>query len=264
MRFRKISIQIISSLFFSQMAFAQQPFSPLVASFETYRRMKDETRYNLEWISLGPTVNSARADVVQVDALHPGTMYVGFGSGGLWKTVNHGVTWNSIFEEQASLGIGDVELAPSNPNIIYLATGENLKKPRNFTLPGTGMYRSDDAGKSWRHIGLDDSWSIAEIAIHPTNPDIVMVRVLGHLWSKNKHRGVFRTDNGGKTWQQVLYINESTGANDIVISPTDPLIMYASLWEVYPGISGKNSGIYRSSDGGKTWAACINGLPSGA
>ena len=256
-------LKIISLLLLSITTFAQQPASPLEASFETYRKMKNETRYKVEWVSVGPTVNSARADVVQVDATHPGTMYVGFGSGGLWKTTNNGVTWNSIFEEQASIGIGDVELAPSNPNIIYLATGENLKKPRNFTLPGTGMYRSDDAGKSWRHIGLEDSWSIAEIAIHPTNPDIVLVSVLGHLWTKNKNRGLYRTDNGGKTWQHVLYKDESTGANDIVISPTNPQIMYASLWEVYPGISGKNSGVFRSTDGGKNWLACTTGLPSG-
>ena len=255
--------RIISLYFFSVTAFAQQPFSPLEASFQTYKRMKEETPFKLEWISLGPTVNSARVDVVQVDASHPGTMYIGFGSGGLWKTSNHGVTWSSIFNEQASLGVGDVELAPSDPNIIYLGTGENLKKPRNFTLPGTGMYRSTDAGATWQHIGLEDSWSIAEIAIHPTNPNIVLVSVLGHLWSKNKNRGLFRTINGGKTWEHVLFKDEMTGANDIVISPTDPQIMYASLWEVYPAISGKNSGIHRSIDGGATWIRCTNGLPSG-
>jgi photosystem II stability/assembly factor-like uncharacterized protein len=242
---------------------AQQTPSPLEASFQTYRKMKGETNFKVEWISLGPTVNSARADVVQVDVSHPGTIYVGFGSGGLWKTVNHGVSWNSIFNEQASLGIGDVELAPSDPNIIYLGTGENLKKPRNFTLPGTGMYRSNDAGATWQHIGLEDSWSIAEIAIHPTNPDIVLVSVLGHLWSKNKNRGLYRTIDGGKSWEHVLYKDEMTGANEVVISQSNPQIMYASLWEVYPGISGKNSGVYRSSDGGKTWIQCINGLPSG-
>lgn len=242
---------------------AQQTPSPLEASFRTYQKMKRETPYQLEWVSLGPMVNSARADVVQVDARHPGTMYVGFGSGGLWKTVNHGITWQCIFEEQAALGIGDMELAPSNPEIIYLGTGENLKKPRNFTLPGAGMYRSNDAGKTWQSIGLEDSWAIAEIAIHPTNPDIVLVAVLGHLWSKNKNRGLYLTTNGGQTWRQVLYKDDTTGANDVVIAPANPNILYASMWEVYPGISGKNSGVYRSNDGGKTWTACTNGLPSG-
>ena len=243
--------------------FAQQPASPLEASFVQYQSMKTSTRYPLDWIPLGPMVNSARADVVQVDPRHPGTMYVGFGSGSLWKTVNHGVSWNPIFEGQASFGIGDVELAPSNPSIIYLGTGENLKKPRNFTLPGTGMYCSADAGKTWQHIGLEDSWAIAEIAIHPKDPNIVLVAVLGHLWSKNPNRGLFRTLNGGKSWQKVLYKDEMTGANDIVISPSNPLVMYATLWEVYPGITGKNSGVHRSADGGKTWTPCTKGLPSG-
>lgn len=251
-------------IFQSTRIFAQQPSSPLEASFETYRKMKEETAFKLNWIPLGPTVNSARADIVQVDETHPGTMYVGFGSGGIWKTTNHGVTWNSIFEEQSSIGIGDMELAPSDPNILYLGTGENLKKPRNFTLPGTGMFRSDDAGETWQHIGLEDSWAISEIEIHPSNPDIVFVAVLGHLWSKNKNRGLYQTLDGGKTWEQVLYKDDMTGANEVQFALSDPQIMYASLWEVYPGISGKNSGVYRSEDGGSTWEHCTNGLPSGA
>lgn len=254
---------LIISCCVSTGVYAQQTQSPLVASFKDYQEMKKNTRFHLDWISLGPMVNSARADVVQVDAAHPGTMYVGFGSGGLWKTVNNGISWNCVFQEQASLGIGDMELAPSDPNIIYLGTGENLKKPRNFTLPGTGMYRSNDAGKTWQHIGLEDSWSIAEIAIHPTNPDIVMVAVLGHLWTKNKNRGLYQTTNGGKTWQHVLYKDDATGANDIVIAPSKPQIMYTSMWELYPGVSGKNSAVYRSIDGGKNWTICNKGLPGG-
>jgi hypothetical protein len=148
-------------------AFAQQEPSPLMSSFQSYQKMKETTQFNLNWIPLGPTVNSARADVVQVDTANPGTMYVGYGSGGLWKTIDNGLHWNSIFENQASYSIGDFAIAPSNANILYIGTGEHLKKPRNFTLPGTGIYRSEDAGKTWQHIGLDDSWSIAEIAVHP-------------------------------------------------------------------------------------------------
>jgi photosystem II stability/assembly factor-like uncharacterized protein len=242
---------------------AQQVVSPLMSSFKVFQEMKQSTPYSLEWVSLGPTINSARADVVQVDQKNPGTMYVGFGSGGLWKTTNNGLSWDCVFQEQASLGIGDMKIAPSNTNILYLGTGENLKKPRNFTLPGTGMYRSLDAGKTWSHIGLEDSWSIAEIAIHPKNPDIVLVAVLGHLWSKNTNRGLFKTINGGKTWEKVIYIDDKTGANDVVIAPSSPNRMYASTWEVYPGINGKNSGIHRSIDGGKTWIRCTNGLPVG-
>ncbi len=253
----------IALFYFLLNSFAQQEPSPLMNSFQTYQKMKEATQFNLNWISIGPTVNSARADVVQVDTANPGTMYVGFGSGGLWKTIDNGLNWNSIFENQASYSIGDFAIAPSNPNILYIGTGEHLKKPRNFTLPGTGMYRSSDAGKTWQHIGLDDSWSIAEIAVHPQNPNIVLVSVIGHLWTKNKNRGLYRTEDGGKKWEQVLYKNDRTGGNDIVISPSNPQIMYTTLWEVYPGISGEQSGVYKSADAGKTWELSKNGLPSG-
>ena len=264
MMFKFIFTTSIALFSFLMNAFAQQQPSPLMNSFQAYQKMKETTQFNLNWIALGPTVNSARADVVQVDTANPGTMYVGFGSGGLWKTIDNGLNWNSIFENQASYSIGDFAISPSNPNILYIGTGEHLKKPRNFTLPGTGMYRSNDAGKTWQHIGLDDSWSIAEIAVHPQNPNIVLVSVLGHLWTKNKNRGLYRTEDGGKTWEQVLYKNERSGGNDIVISASNPQIMYTTLWEVYPGISGAHSGVYKSADAGKTWEPCKNGLPSGS
>ncbi len=241
----------------------QQPCSPLVASFEQYQVLKEKTTFQLDWISLGPTVNSARAEAIQLDPGHPGTIYVAFGSGNLWKTVNHGITWKPIFENMPSLGIGDIAMAPSNSNILYVGTGESLKKARNFTMPGTGVYRSGDAGESWEHVGLNDSWHIGEIAIHPTNPDIVIACVLGHFWTKNKNRGIYRTMDGGKTWEHVLYLNDQTGANDVVFSPSNPNIIYATTWENHPGVSGKNSGIYRSTDGGKTWEPSQNGLPSG-
>jgi len=189
-------------------------------------------------------------------------MYVAFGSGNLWKTINNGLTWKPIFENQPALGIGDIALAPSNSDIIYVGTGESLKKPRNFTMPGTGVYRSDNAGETWTHLGLDDSWHIGEIVVHPTNPDVVYVAVLGHFWSTNKNRGVFRSVNGGKSWEHVLFVDDRTGANDIVISPTNPNILYASMWENNPVINGKNSGVYKSIDGGKTWKKSDNGFPT--
>ena len=251
-------------LFAIAYSMAQQEPSPLMNSYPYYKKMKAETLYNLNWIALGPTVNSARANVVQIDTANPGTLYAAFGAGGLWKTINNGLTWNSIFEEQASYSIGAFAIAPTNSNILYVGTGEHLKKPRNFTLPGTGMYRSMDAGKTWEHIGLEDSWSIAAIAVNPKDPNFVLVSVIGHLWSKNKNRGLFRTTDGGKSWEQVLYIDEMTGGNSIVISASNPQIMYTTLWEVFPGISGENSGVYRSNDAGKTWVKCIHGLPYGA
>lgn len=240
-----------------------QQTNPLMASWPEYIEHKANTPFRLNWISLGPVINSARVDAVQCDPTRPGTWYAGFGSGNLWKTADHGLSWKPVFEDQPALSIGDFTLAPSNPDIIYLGTGEYLKKPRNFTLPGVGVFRSDDAGQTWRHLGLENSWHIAKIKVHPQNPDIAFVAVLGHLWTPSPDRGVYRTLNGGGTWERVLFVDEKTGANDVVIAPSDPNIVYASMWEDYPGISGRESGVYRSADGGSTWKRFTNGLPDG-
>ena len=240
-----------------------QQVNPLMASWPQYVDHKQNTPFKLDWIQLGPVINSARVDAVQCDPSRPGTWYAGFGSGNLWKTTDHGLTWKPVFEDQPALSIGDFTLAPSNPDIIYLGTGEYLKKPRNFTLPGTGVFRSDDGGNTWRHIGLEQSWHIAKIKVHPENPDIAFVAVLGHLWSPNSERGLYRTLDGGKSWSQVLFVNDKTGANDIVIAPSNPDIVYASMWENYPGISGRDSAVYKSTDGGANWKKLSGGLPDG-
>ncbi len=245
------------------MANGQQPTSPLVQSFANYQKMRAATEFGFNWVNVSPVVNSARVEAVQLDASRPGHLYVAFGSGNLWKSTNNGIDWRPIFNDQASYGIGDFALAPSNPEIIYLGTGESLKKARNFTIPGTGIYRSDDGGEHWRHLGLSDSWHIGEIAVHPTNPEIVVVSVLGHLWSENSNRGIYRTDNGGETWEHVLFVNERTGANDIVWAKNDPDVLYASMWENYPSVNGVGSGVYRSADAGVTWNRCEGGLPTG-
>lgn len=256
-------LPLLIGVFLSVGGFAQQPQSPLVRSFQEHLRHQEQSIYGLNWIPLGPVGNSALVEAFQVDMQHPGTIYLGFGSGSLWKTTNNGLAWKPIFDKEASYSVGDFALAPSNTSIIYLGTGETLKKPRNFTMPGTGMYRSDDGGETWRHLGLDDSWHIAKVVVHPTNPDIVYVAVLGHLWTTNPHRGIYRSLNGGKDWEHVLYVNDQTGANDIVIAPSDPNTLYASVWESYPTVNGKNSGVFKSVDGGKTWKRQDSGIPVG-
>ncbi len=242
---------------------SQQPASPLEASYVQHRKLRENKTLGLQWERLGPVLNSARVESVQLDPTHPGTMYVAFGSGNLWKTTDNGLTWRTLFDDQPVLGIGDIALAPSNPDILYVGTGESLKKARNFTMPGNGVYKSVDGGNTWKHCGLDDSWHIGEIAVHPTNPDIVVVAVLGHFWSTNENRGIYRTMDGGDTWEHVLYVDGKTGANDIVISSSDPNVMYASMWENNPGISGKKSAIYVSTNGGGTWDKSSNGFPQG-
>ena len=243
--------------------------SSLLSSFETYKKLKAESPFHLTAKSVGPVVNSARAEAVQIDPNNPGTIYLAFGSGNLWKTINNGLSWKPIFDNQPSHGIGDIALAPSNPNIIYLGTGESLRKRRNFTLPGTGMYKSIDGGNSWVHIGLEESWHIGEIVVHPTDPDIVFVAVMGKFWTSSKEKGIYKTTDGGETWNQVLYVNETTRANDIVISPSNPNILYASMWDnngsedLMESVYGPSSAIYKSIDGGDTWKKASKGLPSG-
>jgi len=201
---------------------AQEAKSPLLASWEQYLEHKHSSEFRLEWISLGPVMNSARVEAIQCDPARPGTWYVAFGSGNLWKTINHGLSWKPIFENQPALGIGDIALAPSDPDIIWLGSGESLKKARNFTMPGVGVFRSDDGGETWTHAGLPDSYHIGEIAVHPKNPEIVFVAVQGHFWSTNPNRGLYRTMDGGRTWEHVLYVSERVGANDVVIAPSNP------------------------------------------
>ncbi|MEA1876128.1 MAG: hypothetical protein U9N86_04640 [Bacteroidota bacterium] len=237
--------------------------SPLLGSWSAYVEHKKLTPFGLEWIQLGPVINSARVEAIQGDPGKPGTFYVAFGSGNLWKTVDHGLNWKPIFEDQPALGIGDIALAPSNSDILYLGTGESLKKPRNFTMSGVGVFRSDDAGDNWKYLGLPDSYHIGEIAVHPANPDIVFVAVMGHFWTPNKNRGLYRSMDGGETWELVLYVDENTGANDVVISAADPQVIYTSMWNNYPDVMGNTSGVYTSKDGGDSWDKCEDGFPSG-
>lgn len=256
-------LQLFGTLCISTAIFCQTTPSPLLQSFQAYQTLKAETTFHPEWQLLGPVTNSARVEAVQAHPSRPGTLYAAFGSGNLWKTTNNGLSWKPIFENQAALGIGDIALAPSNPDVIYVGTGESLKKARNFTMPGVGVYRSDDGGESWQHLGLEDSWHIGEIAVHPTNPDIAFVAVLGHFWSTNENRGLYRTQDGGKNWEHVLYLDENTGANDVVIAPSDPNYVYVSMWEHHPDLSGPKTGIYGSKDGGTTWELLDQGMPAG-
>ncbi len=206
--------------------FAQEAKSPLLESWEQYLEHKNSSEFRLEWISLGPVMNSARVEAIQCNPSRPGTWYVAFGSGNLWKTINHGLNWKPIFENQPALGIGDIALAPSDPDIIWLGSGESLKKARNFTMPGVGVFRSDDGGETWANTGLPDSYHIGEIAVHPKDPDVAFVAVQGHFWSTNPNRGLYRTLDGGRTWEHVLYVNERVGANDVVIAPSNPDVVY--------------------------------------
>lgn len=195
----------------------------------------------------------------------PNVFYMGVNNGGVWKTDDYGRTWNPIFDSEPTGSVGDLAVSPSNPNIIYVGSGEGLHRPDLGV--GDGIYKSIDGGKTWNHIGLRNVQQVGRLIVHPTNPDIVIVAGLGHPYGANDERGVFRTKDGGKSWEKVLYINHNTGAIQVEFDPTNPEIIYADLWEHQEGpwenasFSGPNSGLYKSTDGGNTWKPLTQGLP---
>ncbi len=219
--------------------------------------------------AIGPTRQSGRFTDFAVPALEPWTIYASTGSGGLWKSVNNGQSWESIFDNQSIISIGDIAVAASNPNIVYVGSGE--ANTSRSTYWGDGVYKSTDAGKTWTNVGLKDSHHIGRMVIHPKIPDIVYVAALGHLYSENDERGVFKTIDGGKTWTKSLDIKvagKAIGAVDIVMDPKKPETLYAATYdkERKPwtfNLGGPGSAIYKTIDAGKTWTKMTTGLPTG-
>ncbi|HMY35583.1 MAG TPA: glycoside hydrolase, partial [bacterium] len=196
----------------------------------------------------------------------PNVFYIGVNNGGVWKTEDFGRTWFPIFDDQPTGSIGDIVVAPSDPNILYVGSGEGLQRP-DLSV-GDGVYKSTDAGKTWKHTGLRDGQQIGGLAIDPENPDRVFAAVLGHPYGANTERGVFRTINGGSSWEKVLFIDENTGAIQVTLDPKDTKTVYATLWAARQGPwengswQGPASGLYKSTDGGTTWKKLTQGLPT--
>ncbi len=224
---------------------------------------------NLPWQFVGPTNISGR--MCDVEVVTPKgknyTIYVAGASGGIWKTENEGVTWKPVFEHGMSAAFGDLALDPQNQNTIWAGTGEaNIFRSSNA---GAGIYRSKDGGETWEHLGLVNTNTIARIIVHPSNSDIVFVAAGGNEWTNNEERGVYKTIDGGKNWEKILYVDDKTGAYDLVMDPKNPDILYASTWQRIrkkwndPRNEDDNagSGIYKTIDGGKTWNKIENGLP---
>ncbi|MCK4264651.1 MAG: hypothetical protein KAX27_06880, partial [Candidatus Aminicenantes bacterium] len=233
--------------------------------FEEHVAMKDSSIFkDLKWRFLGPDIISGRCTDIAVPKGSKHTIYVGAATGGVWKTVNSGITWEPIMDDVASISVGDIAIAPSDPDIMWVGLGEaNIFRA---SVAGTGVYKSTDAGKTWQHMGLADTHTIGRIIIHPENPDIVYVAAPGHEWTYNKERGVFKTTNGGKTWDKILYINEKIGAADLVMDPSDSNVLYASMWNRTrrrwsDPMPGPGDGIFKTTDGGKTWKQKTKGLP---
>ncbi len=221
----------------------------------------------LTWRMIGP-FRGGRTIAVSGITDQPDTYYFGGVGGGVWKTTNAGVTWKPIFDSQPAASIGALAIAPSDPKIIYVGTGE--ADPRSNVTYGNGMYKSIDGGQTWSHLGLTDTRQIGRIVVDPRNANVVLVAALGHIFGPNNERGVFRSTDGGANWQKVLYKDENTGAVDIVLDPDNPDTMFVSLWHAhrtpwsaYPPVNGSGS-IWKSTDNGKTWTQLTgNGLPDG-
>ena len=226
----------------------------------------DRSRY-FSWELAGPVNVGGRISAVALNPSEQQIFYVGAASGGIFKTENAGLSWQTIFDDQPSLSIGDIVLAPSNPDVIYVGTGEANAGGGSVSYDGLGVFKSEDGGDSWTSCGLDASGSIGRMAVHPQNPDICYVAAMGRMFSKNDERGVFKTIDGGQSWQKVLFLNDSTGAIDIVLDPQNPEYVYAAMWErirrpderIY---GGPSCGIWRSFDGGENWQQLSSGLPS--
>jgi photosystem II stability/assembly factor-like uncharacterized protein len=220
----------------------------------------------LKWRPIGP-MRGGRTCGLSGHKSQPFTFYIGVCNGGVWKTTDAGLTWQPIFDEQSTQSIGAVTVAPSNPNIVYVGSGEGLHRP-DLSV-GDGLYRSDDAGKTWAHLGLRDAQQIPEIAIDPKDPNRIFVAVLGHPYGPNTERGIYRSTDGGKTMTQAFTRGENTGARDVDIDPSNPSIVYATFWEARQGPwenaawGGTNGGIFKTTDGGATWRQLTNGLPQG-
>lgn len=221
---------------------------------------------NLKFRDLGPATAGGRVAAVAGIPGDPNVYYVGAGGGGVWKTVDGGLTWKAVLEHAKTASIGAIAIAPSNPNDVWVGTGEG--NIRNDVLDGNGVYFSSDAGNSWKFMGLEETQQITSILVDPRDPNTVFVGALGHTWGPNAERGVFKTTDGGKTWKKVFYINDSTGVSDLAMAGNNPNVLFACMWQFrrYPWTlldGGPDSGIYRSTDGGDTWQKLTKGLPDG-
>ena len=218
----------------------------------------------LKFRELGPAVMGGRLDDFAVVESNPAIVYAGTASGGLWKTLNAGTTWTPVFDKEAVSSIGDVAVAPSDPSIVWVGTGE--ANNRQSSSWGNGVYRSTDGGLTWQNMGLKDTHHIGRIVIHPSNPEVVYVAAQGRLWGPNRERGLYKTSDGGRTWKQVLFVNEDTGVTDVAMDPASPDTLYAAAYQRRRTVfgfagSGPDGGIHKSTDGGQTWKKLAKGLP---
>lgn len=236
-------------------------------SWENHQELKEKSPFkDLKWRCVGPEFSGGRIEAIASHPDEPYTLYVGAGSGNLWKSVNNGTTWEPIFENESTFAIGCVTIAHSDPKTIWVGTGEVLMARSSYA--GTGVFKTTDGGNSWQNMGLNDTHHVPRIVIDPENPEIVYVAALGHNYGSNPERGVFKTADGGKSWEKIFYISEKVGIVELLMDPSDNKTLYAAAWErdrkAWNDVSsGEGSGLYKSTDAGATWKRLTTGLPTG-
>lgn len=252
MKRKHFSLLVILALAFLPLTMAQRPV-----------KVNSNTFGEIRARHIGPATMSGRISALDAVQEDPRIIYAGSASGGIWKSENGGVKFEPVFDDH-TMSIGAIAIVQSHPDTVYVGTGESWV--RNSVSVGTGMYKTTNGGENWEEIGLDSTERISRIVIHPDNPDIVYAAAQGHLWNPNDERGVFRSKDGGKSWEKVLYIDENTGCSDITINPDNPDILFAGMWEhrrspYFFNSGGPGSGLYMSKDGGDNWEKMEKGLP---
>ncbi|HSY77480.1 MAG TPA: glycosyl hydrolase, partial [Bacteroidia bacterium] len=260
---------------FSTFAQKEVPVTPTpsakrIAGFDERKKLDDNSLVsNIKFRNVGPSVMSGRVVDVDVSPTDPTHFYVAYASGGLWVTYNNGQSFTPLFDNQVVMTIGDIAVDWKHGEVIWVGTGENNSSRSSYA--GVGIYKSTDKGKRWVYKGLGESQHIGRIVLDPNDTNTVNVAVLGHLYTPNEERGMYKTTDGGKTWKKTLYIDNNTGAIDLTMDPTNPKILYAAMWHRarrawnFEG-SGSTSGIYKSTDGGETWSLLTtkeSGFPTG-
>ena len=237
----------------------------LAASASPAAAQSPDLYADMHWRAIGPT-RAGRTRALAGVADQPNVFYIGFDNGGMWRSTDYGSNWEPLFDRESTSSIGAIAVAPSGPNIIYVGTGGGIIRPDLST--GDGIYKSTDAGATWTRLGLYDSQMIADVEVDPTNPDRLFVAVLGHPYGPNAERGIFRSLDGGRTFEKVLYKDEYTSGNDVLLDPSDPNTVYATLWQQQQSFQegaafgGAGTGIFKSTDGGTTWKPLTQGLPN--
>ena len=232
----------------------------------SWTQVPENTYQELHWRMIGPFRGGRTRAAVGVPN-QPNVFYVAQVNGGVWKSDDYGRTWNPIFDHESTQSVGAIAVAPSDPNIIYVGSGEGLHRP-DLSV-GNGIYKSTDAGKTWTHLGLVEGQQIPALAVDPRDPNRVFAAVLGHPYGPSAERGIYRSTDGGQSWQRVIAKDENTGGSDVEIDPANPDVVYAAMWEAREGpwednneVNGTGGGLFKSTDGGSTWHALINGLPN--